>query len=224
MRLIVVGCEYSGVSTLIDGINRWGLQRGIHHHLDDHFTIPDAFHLTPDEQQGMLDMMPAIKERFQRFQLVYHIRLFHKYDHILMGGFHIEEMVYGPKYYYPGKNIQIREYEPDLPDDVILVHLHTTPDILRSRMTSDPHPHQLVPSDDVEVILDRYTEAELVEAEIRDRHLGADTRELVAGVPEPVGGLLERRGWKHEGVKGLASHHEKSQNYPTERSRHAATH
>ena len=158
MRLIVVGCEYSGVSTLINGVNQWGLKRGIKHHLDDHFTIPDAFHLSDEEQQGMLDMMPAIKERFQRFQIVYHIRLFHKYKHILMGGFHIEEMIYGPKYYYPGKNIQIREYEPDLPEDVILVHLHATPDVIRSRMESDPHPHQLVPSEDVEEILDRYTE------------------------------------------------------------------
>ena len=158
MRLIVAGCEYSGVSTLIDGINQWGLERGIHHHLDDHFTIPDAFHLTPEEQTGMHEMMPAIKERFQRFQLVYHVRLFHMYDHILMGGFHIEEMVYGPRYYYPGKNIQIREYEPDLPNDVILVHLHATSDVIRSRMKADPHPHQLVPSDDVDEILDRYVE------------------------------------------------------------------
>jgi hypothetical protein len=176
MRLIVVGCEYSGVTTLINGINRWGLERGIHHHLDDHFTIPDAFHLTSEEQQGMLDMMPAIKERFQRFQLVYHIRLFHEYEHILMGGFHIEEMVYGPTYYYPGKNIKIREYEPDLPKDVILVHLHASSDVIRSRMESDPHPHQLVPSKDVEKILDRYTEE--VRLSWIKRKFAIDTSEL----------------------------------------------
>ncbi len=66
MRIIAVGCEYSGVSTLIDGIDTWGKDRGIRHHLDDHFTIPDAYHLTEEEQQGMLKMLPAIKERFQR--------------------------------------------------------------------------------------------------------------------------------------------------------------
>jgi hypothetical protein len=176
MRLIVVGCEYSGVSTLIEGINQWGLERGIHHHLDDHFTIPDAFHLTPEEQQGMLDMMPAIKERFQRFQLVYHVRLFHKFDHILMGGFHIEEMVYGPKYYYPGKNIHIREYEPDLPEDVILVHLHATSEAISSRMASDPHPHPLVPLADVDEILDRYSEE--VRLSWIKRKFAIDTSEL----------------------------------------------
>ena len=158
MRLIAVGCEYSGVSTLIDAIDQWGKQRGIYHHLDDHFSIPDATHLSSDEQQGMLTMMPAIKERYQRFQIVYHIRLLHKYDHILMGGFHIEEMVYGPKYYYPAKNIQVREYEPDLPRDTILVHLYARPDVIRSRMVSTPHPHPLVPSADVEEILDRFAE------------------------------------------------------------------
>jgi hypothetical protein len=119
MRVIVVGCEYSVVSSLIDGIFKWGEKCSVHHHLDDHFTMPDAFHLTAEEQQGMLDILPGIKERFQRFQIVYHVHLMHKYEHILLGGFHIEEMVYGPRYYYPGKSIQIREYEVDLPEDTI---------------------------------------------------------------------------------------------------------
>ena len=38
-------------------------------HMDDHFTIPDAYHLEDDEQKGMVDMLPAIKERYQRFQV-----------------------------------------------------------------------------------------------------------------------------------------------------------
>jgi len=156
MRVVVVGCEYTGVTTLIDGIYEWGNARGIHHHLDDHFTIPDAFHLSREEQAAMLEMLPAIKERFQRFQIVYHVRLLHLFEHILMGGFHIEEMVYGPKYYYPGINIDVREYEPEMPDDTILVHLTATADVVRARMQSAPHPHQLVPSEDVAEILERF--------------------------------------------------------------------
>ena len=66
MRVIAVGCEYSGVSTLIEGLDDWGKERGFQHHLDDHFTIPDAFQLSDEEQQAMLNMLPAIKERFQR--------------------------------------------------------------------------------------------------------------------------------------------------------------
>ncbi len=176
MHIIAVGCEYSGVSTLIDGIHQWGRERGINHHLDDHFTIPDAMHLAPEEQKAMLAMMPAIKERFQRFQIAYHVVLLHKYEHMLLGGFHIEEIVYGPKYYYPGINIQIREYEPQFPADTILVHLHSSPDVIRSRMASDPHPHQLVPSSDVEEILERF-ETEVRSSWIK-RGFAIDTSDL----------------------------------------------
>lgn len=158
MRIIAIGCEYSGVSTLIEGLDTWGRERGIHHHLDDHFTIPDAYHLDQTEQQAMLAMLPAIKERFQRFQIVYHVRLLHRYQHILLGGFHLEEAVYGPRYYYPAINIEVREYEPDLPADTMLVHLKARPEVIRARMASHPHPHQLVPPTEVEEILARFAE------------------------------------------------------------------
>jgi hypothetical protein len=180
MRVIAVGCEYSGVSTLIAELDAWAKARGFSHHLDDHFTIPDAFHLSAEEQRAMLEMLPAIKERFQRFQIVYHVRLLHRYRHILMGGFHIEEKVYGPKYYYPGKNIEIREYEPDMPDDTLLVHLHARPEVIRQRMQATPHPHPLVPAADVEEILERFTQE--VRLSWIHRKMAIDTSDL-----SPVG-------------------------------------
>ena len=176
MRVVVVGCEYTGVTTLINGIYEWGKDRGIDHHLDDHFTIPAAYHLSLEEQTAMLEMLPAIKERFQWFQIVYHVCLLHRFEHILMGGFHIEEMVYGPKYYYPGINIDVREYEPEMPDDTILVHLTANADAVRARMESDPHPHQLVPSADVTEILERF-EAEIRHSWIKHK-LKIDTSDL----------------------------------------------
>lgn len=176
MRVVVVGCEYSGVTTLISQLDAWGKDRGIHHHMDDHFTIPDAYHLSDEEQAAMLDMLPAIKERFQRFQLVYHVRLLHRYQHILMGGFHIEEAIYGPRYYYPGKAQPVREYEPDMPDSTILVHLHATPERIRQRMQDAPHPHQLVPANDTEQILDAFAQ-EVRQSWIR-RKITIDTSDL----------------------------------------------
>ena len=178
MRVIAVGCEYTGVSTLIKGLDDWGKQRGFQHHLDDHFTIPDAFHLSDEEPQAMLDMLPAIKERFQRFQLVYHVRLLHRYRHILLGGFHIEETIYGPRYYYPGKAQQVREYEPEMPDDTILVHLLARPDVILRRMDTTPHPHQLVPTAEVTEILEAYA-AEVGKSWIR-RKIVIDTSELTS--------------------------------------------
>ena len=53
MRLIIVGCEYSGVTTLINELYDWGNERGVHHPLDDHFTILDAYHLSQEEQNGL---------------------------------------------------------------------------------------------------------------------------------------------------------------------------
>lgn len=176
MRVIAVGCEYSGVSTLIEQLYQWGQAKGIHHHLDDHFTIPDAFHLSGEEQQAMLHMLPAIKERFQRFQIVYHIRVLDRHQHCLLGGFHIEEAVYGPRYYYPGMNVEVREYEPELPDDLILVHLHARPEVIRQRMESAPHPQPLVPSCDVDEILERFDQ-EVRQSWIH-RHFEIDTSQL----------------------------------------------
>jgi len=157
MRLIAIGCEYSGVSTLLDGLMAWGDARGIHHHLDDHFTIPDKQFLSPEDARAMIDLTPTLKERFQRFQIVYHVRILHKYDHILLGGFHIEEEIYGPLYYYPGKStISVRTYEPEMPDDTILVHLKAAPKVIAARMDSAPHDYPVVRKKDIATVLQQF--------------------------------------------------------------------
>ena len=157
MRLIAVGCEYSGVSTLLNGLMAWGDARGIHHHLDDHFSIPDKQFLSREDAQVMLNLTPTLKERFQRFQVVYHVRLLSKYQHILLGGFHIEEAIYGPLYYYPGKSTPtVRQYEPEMPNDTILVHLKAAPDVIAARMQSDPHEYPLVRKEDITTVLEQF--------------------------------------------------------------------
>ena len=159
MRIIAIGCEYSGVTTLLEGINAWGIQRGVHFHMDDHFTIPDAYHLSDEEQQAMLNMLPAIKERFQRFQIVYHVRLINNFQHILLGGFHLEEEVYGPLYYYPGLTVSdTRKYESEMPNDAILVHLHARPEVIAKRLADAPHPHTIIQKDHIPMILDGFAE------------------------------------------------------------------
>jgi len=159
MRIIAIGCEYSGVTTLLEGINAWGIQRGVHFHMDDHFTIPDAYHLSDEEQQAMLNMLPAIKERFQRFQIVYHVRLINNFQHILLGGFHLEEEVYGPLYYYPGLTVSdTRKYESEMPNDAILVHLHARPEVIAKRLADAPHPHTIIQKDHIPMVLDGFAE------------------------------------------------------------------
>ncbi|MBI4550784.1 MAG: hypothetical protein HY710_00805 [Candidatus Latescibacteria bacterium] len=159
MRLIAVGCEYTGKTTLLESLMTWGAERGIRFHLDDHFSIPDRQFLSPADKQVMLNLTPVLKERFQRFQVVYHVRLLDKYEHILLAGFHIEEAVYGPLYYYPGIAFPWnREFEKEMPDDVILLLLTARPDVIERRMTGTPHESPIVQKQDIEKVLRRFEE------------------------------------------------------------------
>ncbi len=156
MRLIVVGCEYVGKSALIDGLSEWGKKRGIIYHMDDHFTIPEQFNLKdPAEQEEMVAMSPKVKERYQRFQIDYHVlTVLTKFEDCLLGGFHIEEMIYGPRYYHPGMagRQDYRELEHYMPPDCILLLLTASPDVIKRRMKSAPHPYPLVMPEEVEAV------------------------------------------------------------------------
>ncbi len=105
MELIVVGCEYTGKTTLVNQIVPWigqtmGGGRGAH----DHFTIPPA-EMSLEDQEYYMKAPVTIKESHQRYMMEYHLHpsFYKDPDHLLVG-FHIEEAVYAPMYYgYGGK-------------------------------------------------------------------------------------------------------------------------
>ena len=102
MRLILIGGEYVGKTTLANALEKWGLAHGRRFHMDDSdFSIPDIVHLKEDEQEAMVALPPVVKERFQRFQVHYHVFVARKHEDCVLGGFHIQEAIYGPRYYYP---------------------------------------------------------------------------------------------------------------------------
>ena len=153
MNIILVGCEYTGKTTLADGIVEWSKDVfGVYNHFHDHFTIPST-ELTPDARDEYKNSSPQIKEMFQRFMIQYHLSdtFYSNPDHHLMG-FHIEEAVYAPLYYgygnetsgSPGRSSNgqrsemAREIETQIIDKApytVLVLLHASTEMIQKRMT-----------------------------------------------------------------------------------------
>ncbi|MFQ6040762.1 MAG: hypothetical protein ACE5PV_07895 [Candidatus Poribacteria bacterium] len=177
MRLIIIGCEYTGKSTLLNGLAEWGRKEGIHFHLDDHFTIPGEQHLGEEDKKMMVALTPTIKERFQRFQVYYHINVAHNNQHIILVGFHIEEAIYGPLYYYPSHQVMYaREVEQKMPPDTIMILLTASPEVIAKRMEENPHQYNVIKKEDIPMLLNRFSE-EFRRSQIR-RKFQIDTSNL----------------------------------------------
>lgn len=167
MNIIIIGCEYAGKSTLANNLVEWGKKRDFYYHIDDHFTIPDSS-MSKEDRDIMLTLSPHFKERFQRFQAVYHVRIMKLYRDSLEVGFYFEDTVYGPLYYgYDSNFLAIRhgrELEKELPKDTILVLLTASPEVIVKRMDEDPHEYQVIKEDDIPVLLEKFKEEFLASA------------------------------------------------------------
>jgi len=176
VKLILVGCEHVGKTTLSEGISEWisktmGNSRTFH----DHFTIPTP-ELSDEDVPHFMAMSPAFKERFQRYQIEYHGAgaFLGDADHMLIG-YHIEEAVFAPLYYgyggdgyYAARSPMAREIESALmrvAPETILVLLKARPEAIRQRMKTHPKPRDqrglrpgLLKEKDVEFVLKRFEE------------------------------------------------------------------
>jgi GTPase SAR1 family protein len=161
LYLIVIGCEYVGKTTFAERLMEWGVPRGFDFHLDDHFTIPDSS-LSKEDRDTMLGLSPAFKERFQRFQAIYHVRLFTLYRDMLELGFYSEDTIYGPLYYGFESGFlaasQGRELEKELPKNTILVLLTASQAVIAERMEADPHEYQVIKKEDIPMLLESFEE------------------------------------------------------------------
>ena len=177
MRLIIIGCEYAGTTTLARGIQEWvdsTMEGGMllfHDHWKIPFTSGHQEHDPPlaldnEEQEQVLAMSPKLKEMYQRYSLYYHVApgAVRNKDYMSVG-LHIEESIYGPLYF--GYGIQgpwpigverrivqdivethILEFAPDM----TLALVKASPDVIARRMRDDPHPRQIVPEKDIELV------------------------------------------------------------------------
>ena len=172
MRLILIGCEYAGTTTLTDNIGAWveramGGRMGKH----DHWKIPEVSHSphTKEENKAFLALSPRLQESFQRYHMEYHLsKTFYKGAHHVLVGFHIDEAVYAPYYYGYGGDAQysggawmarlIEGHILELAHDTVLVHVKASPEAIRERMKREPREFGVVKEKDVEYILQRFEE------------------------------------------------------------------
>ena len=172
MRLILIGCEYSGTTTLGNAMIEWakdnlGAEIGFH----THWKYPHIAHseLTEEEQAQMLAVSPRMKELIQRNNLEYHLQpsFYRDADHNMIG-FYFEEAIYASLYFGYGTPDQPPDRAPllrvmertvlELGPETTLVHLKVSPDVVRKRMKDDPRPGSALQEKDVEHVIERFQE------------------------------------------------------------------
>ena len=175
MRLILVGCEYVGTTTLAHAIDDWmdakmGLRFSLIH---DHWKIPHTSghpdDSTSEEQAWLLAATPKFKEMHQRHSLYYHVQAgtFDNPDGMVIGGA-IEDAVYGPMFFgYGGKDhrldreVVMHQWERTIlrfTEATVLVHMTAETDVIRQRMHDDPHENMVISEGDVEKVQSRFSE------------------------------------------------------------------
>ena len=172
MRLILIGCEYSGTTTLAAAINGWaekvfGERVGFH----DHWKVPHISHAphTDEENEQFMALSPNLKESFQRYHMEYHVSpSFYGDPHHSQVGFHIDEAVYAPLYYGYGGDDEyadrkwlgrrIEAHIMEVAPDTALILVKASPEVIARRMKENPHPYGLVQEKDIELVLKRFEE------------------------------------------------------------------
>ena len=204
MRLIVVGCEYAGKTTLIKEIAAWKDQTmgppiplGMPP-FHDHFTFPNITHeeLSEEECKQVMALSPRLKSLIQNHQILYHLNSAFYGDHDnIMVGFHIENAVYGPLYYGYGEggvaSAIARNVEGHIMEtarDTVLLYLKASPQVIAERMREAPHPRGVLKEKDIKQVLQRFEEE--CKASILRYKITLDTTE--ATVSETLGRFVEQ--------------------------------
>ena len=167
MRLILVGIEYAGKTTLGGEITKWiGRTMGGGRIFHDHFTIPSP-ELEGSDRDLLFKATPRFREMFQRYQMEHHLSdgFYGDPDHMLTG-FHIEDAVYAPLYYgyggpgeYAERSLLARSMEREImkkAPDTVMILMKASRDTIAKRMSENPHSHTVVQEKDIDDVLERF--------------------------------------------------------------------
>ena len=200
MKVIITGCEYTGASTLARDFVDWLYDKyggrvkfpppfSVH----DHFEIPDLIHeeLDDAERDSMVALAPKLKEAFQRYNVLHHTPTLQSATQpsdgiMVLVGFHLAEAIYAQTYYgygLEGELLDRRTFARRIDSEVmefgpetIMAVLSASPDAIRRRMASDPHPYGVVKAGDVEAVLARFDEE--YEVSTIERKFRIDTTDM----------------------------------------------
>ena len=199
MKLILIGCEYAGTTTLALAIDEWIRQttgtgfRLIH----DHWKLPDtsghlphdtSHFLTEEEQQQVLALSPKLKEMHQRHSLYYHTPHGATDANSLIIGYHFDDGIYGPLYFEYGRHTDPEDRRVVGPkvektmlqhaSETVLVLVKASPDVIRRRMRENPHEKGVLRERDIEFVLDRFEDG--FKISLFSNKLILDTSEVTA--------------------------------------------
>lgn len=177
MKLMLIGCEYSGTTTLALAVNNWakkalGRDFGIIHdhwkipHISGHEPTESSLFLTEMEQQQILALSPRIKQSTQRHSLSYHTPSVPNDRNVMNVGHMFDDSIYGSLYFeyerlisHADRSNFIRHLETQViknAPETVLVLLRASPDIIRRRMKEKPHPRGVLLEKDIESVLDSF--------------------------------------------------------------------
>ncbi len=194
MKLILVGCEYSGTTTLAFKVREWvhevigGYVNLVHDHFKIPFTIEHSPEyapspeITPEEQAQYLALSPRIKDSVQRHNVMYHLGGFSHQDDRIVIGLHIEDAIYGPLYFGYGGDGSRKKFAQsidrkimEVAPETVLGLVQASPDVIARRMGETPRENGVLREKDIKQVVDAFAREH---GESRIRHkIALDTSE-----------------------------------------------
>ena len=182
MKLVIVGCEYAGTSTLASRIYDWSheiMEEGLPI-VHGHWKLPETWGhpegatqlkgMTDEERDQVMALSPRLREMTTRQSLYYHIFPSGGGDRqMLFIGLHIEDAVYAPLYFDYGipnefdvdRRIVMELVEHELlrfNPDMTLVLVKARPEVIAQRMRDEPRKYGVVKEEDIDHVLGRFKE------------------------------------------------------------------
>lgn len=182
MKLVIVGCEYAGTSTLASKIYEWShevMDKGLPI-VHGHWKFPETWGhpegttqlkgMTDEERDQVMAMSPRLREMYTRQSLYYHVFPSGDDDRqFLFVGLHIEDAIYAPLYFNYGiknefdvdRRIVMELVEEELlkfNPDTTLVLVKARPDVIAQRMKDEPRKYGVIKEKDIDHVLGRFEE------------------------------------------------------------------